>query len=263
MDGIGEVAGEGDALAVDFCPDEGAFLDGGILGDLEPIEACVCDVVLLPDDFLGPGVAGEAGHPGEGFGIESVHPVTEAVVDFGEVGVAVGVFGGESVEFGGALGDDFIAFVGGVVAADEEGEGKVTEAEEGGFVGVSGHHGCGGEAVGHAWGELPYAVASGGVTEQVDAVGVDIAGSDVGIDEFLEEGVDMGFVPEVPGIGGGAWGEVDAFGERVEFSLVLPLAVIDCGGCVTAAVHGDPEAMAIGGGIAEGFFGPAEGFILG
>jgi hypothetical protein len=68
---------------------------------------------------------------------------------------------------------------------------------------VAGHHGGGGEAVGHARGELPDTVAARGVPQQIDLVRVHAAEGDVVIDEPLEQGIDMRLMPEVPGVGRG------------------------------------------------------------
>jgi hypothetical protein len=124
---------------------------------------------------------------------------------------------------------------------------------------VPGHHRGGGEAIGDARGELPDAVAAGGITEQVDFVRMHAPDGDEILDQAVEEPVDVRLVPEVPGIGRGTGRDHDPFGRRVEADLVLPLLIIDRGGRAAAAMHRDPQAALAGGSEVELLFQPAQG----
>ena len=109
----------------------------------------------------------------------------------------------------------------------------------------------GGKAIGHPRRELVHAVAAGGVTEEEDAVWIYVERDDCVLDQAVEQEIDVRFVPEIPVIGRGAWGDVNALRRLVKLGLVLPLLVIDRGGCAAAAVKGDPEGMAFWRRLAE------------
>jgi len=73
--------------------------------------------------------------------------------------------------------------------------------------------------------------------------------------------IDLGAVPQVPGVAGCARCDVDAFFGFVEADLVLPLAVVDFGGRAAAAVHGNPEAGAVVARFTEGSAHEAQGMV--
>ena len=219
-------------------------------------------VVLLPDDLGGPGVADEAGHPGNALGILAVHPVPEALVDLHLVDVAAGILAGEPVELGAPFGGDAVAVVGRVVATHEDGEGQVPEPQQRGLVGVAGHHGGRGEPVGHARSQLPDPIAAGGVPHQVHPVRAHAPDGDIIVDEALEHRVDVALVPEVPGVGRGAGSHVESLGGLIQADLVLPLLVVHLLGRAAAAMHGDPQAPLPGRRLAEFLLQPTEGLAL-
>ena len=68
----------------------------------------------------------------------------------------------------------------------------------------------------------------------------------------MEEAVDVGFVPEIPGVCRGPGGDVDPFLDRVELLLVFPLLIIDAGRRAAAAMERDPEGMPARGLLAKG-----------
>ena len=92
--------------------------------------------------------------------------------------------------------------------------------------------------------DLVDAVAAGGVTHEIDALRVDPALRGVDGDQAVEQPVDGGLVPHVPGIRRGPGGDVDPLGRLVEFYLVLPLTVVDSGWRAATAVHRNPKAVA-------------------
>ena len=219
-------------------------------------------VVLLPDDFVGPGIADETRHPGNPLGILAVHPMAQAFVNLHLMDIPAGILAGQAIEFGTSFGGNPVAVVGRVVAAHENGEGQVPEPQERGLVGMTRHHGSRSEPVGHARGQLPDTVAASGVAHQVHAVRTHATHGDVIVDEALEHRVDVPLMPQVPGVGRGSRREVESLGGFIQADLVLPLLVVHLLRRAAATVHGNPQAPLPDRGFAKLFLQPAEGLAL-
>ena len=114
------------------------------------------------------------------------------------------------------------------------------------------HHRRRRPVVGHPGGELIDAVAAGGIAEDVDAIGIDLTGDQKILDEAVEEPVDVGFVPEIPGVCRGPGGDVDPLVDGVELFLVFPLLIVDARRSPAAAMKRDPEGMPPRGLLAKG-----------
>ena len=114
------------------------------------------------------------------------------------------------------------------------------------------HHRRRRPVVGHPGGELIDAVAAGRIAEDVDAIGIDLTGDQKILDEAVEEPVDVGFVPEIPGVCRGPGGDVDPLVDGVELFLVFPLLIVDARRSPAAAMKRDPEGMPPRGLLAKG-----------
>ena len=118
--------------------------------------------------------------------ILQIHPVTFAGVKFCEVNVAGGIGGLKVVEFLTPLGRDLVALEAAVQLSDLDGKGEVAQTERRGIVGMAGHHGGSGEIIRHARGELINTIATGGIAEDIDAVGIDVLENDQVVDQVVE-----------------------------------------------------------------------------
>lgn len=212
----------------------------------EPVEVGMGDFFLPPDDAGGVRVALMALQPRKGGCISKVHPVRFADNDMGFVDVALGVLGVEEVEFHTSLSTFAVAVVGVIEGTAPHHEGGVAEVEQGNIAGVSCHHGCSCPCVCHAGCHAPHTVASCGVSDEIYFVGVDIEVGYAHLDEGGIEGIEVGLEPHVPVIIGGTGNKVDAVDGLIELLLVLPLAVVELGGCIPSSVQGDEEAVTIG-----------------
>ena len=135
-------------------------------------------VVLFPHDAARHGVAGVLGHPRHGNGIAAVHPVAKSGVYLHVMNVTARVGFAEICELGFPTGGNLVAVVAVVAFAHVKGERKIAEADWRSLVRMTGHHGGGSEAIGHAWRELIHAIATGGVAHEVNTVGVDVVQGD-------------------------------------------------------------------------------------
>ncbi len=247
--------GDGDSVALEREADGVASLElVGWRG--EPIEMGMGDFFLSPDDVSGVGVALVLLQPRQGGGIFEVHPMGLACHDVGLVEVAVGVGCMQGVELQAALGAFAIAVVGGIEGATPHHEGSVAKVEQGDIAWMSCHHGGSCPSVCHAGRHTPHAITPCGVADEIDFVGVDIEVGNAHLDEGGIESVEVGLEPHVPVVVRGSGCEIDAVLGFVKLFLVLPLAVVELGGCIAASMQGDEEAVAIGrlgavGGVPE------------
>ena len=175
----------------------------------------------------------------------------ESFIDGAAVGVALGVGRLQLLQAIAPVSGHSVAVVRAVFAPHEDGKGQVAQRGGVGVVGVAGHHGRGGETIGHARGQLVHPVAARGVPQEVDAVGVNPFGRDERLDQAVEQIIDVALVPQVPRVGGGPGCDVDAFLEGVQLDLVAPLLVVDSRWRAAAAVHRDPQALLTVGGLAK------------
>ena len=166
--------------------------------------------------------------------------------DVGFVEIAVGVLGVEGVEFQASQGAFSITVVGGIKGTAPHHEGSIAEVEKGYITRVSCHHGCSCPCVCHAGCHAPHTVAACGVADEIDFVGVDIEVGDAHLNEGGVERIEVGFEPHVPIVVGGTGNKINAVLGLVEHFLILPLAVVELGGCIAASVQGDEEAVTIG-----------------
>ena len=220
----------------------GALLKGNFGRYLEPIEAALDHIVLLPDDFFGPGIANKTRHPGNGFGVLTVHPMAQSLVDLHLMDVPAGILAGEPIEFGPTFSGDTVAVVGRIVAAHEDSEGQISKSQKRRLIGMTGHHGGGRKPIGHAGGQLPDSVAPGRITHQINPIRTHPPHRDIVVDETLEHRIDVSLMPQIPRIRGSPRGDVESLAGLVQANLVLPLLIIHRLGCPTAPVHGNPQA---------------------
>lgn len=251
---------EGELVVVALLDVDGVALEGEahglatlelVSGGTEPIKVGMGDFFLPPDNASGVGVALMALQPRKGGCIGKVHPVGFASNDVGFVDVSVGVLGLEGVEFHASLSTFAVAVVGIIEGTTPHHEGGVAKIEQGNIARVSCHHGCSCPCVCHARCHAPHTVASCGVTDEIDFIRVDIEVGYAHLDECGIERVEVGFEPHVPVVVGGTGNEIDAVDGLIEPFLVLPLAVVELGGCIASSVQGDEEAVTIGGFGAE------------
>ena len=118
---------------------------------------------------------------------------------------------------------------------------NVPESQRRRVVGVPSHHRGGCQRIGHARRELVHSVAPGGVTHDVNLVGIYIFENDSVFDDSFEKLVNVILVPKVPGIGGRSGREVYTLFWLIESDLVSPLTVVDCSRCPPTAVHRDEK----------------------
>ena len=121
-----------------------------------------------------------------------------------------------------------------------QGKTDIAQPERGRFVGVASHHGGRGQSVSHARSQLVDAIAARRIPHQKDPVGINTFQYDQVFDNPVKKGVDMTLMPEVPRIGGGAGGEINAFFGQVSVAqaqLVDPLFFVDLWRGSAAAMH--------------------------
>lgn len=251
---------EGELVVVALLDVDGVALEGEahglatlelVSGGGEPVEVGMGDFFLPPDNASGVGVALMALQPRKGGCIGKVHPVGFAGNDVGFVNVAVGVLGLEGVEFHASLSTFAVAVVSVIEGTAPHHEGGVAEIEQGNIARVSCHHGCSCPCVCHARAHAPNTVTSCGVADEIDFIRVDIEVGYAHLDECGVERVEVGLEPHVPVVIRGTGNKVDAVDGLIEPFLVLPLTVVELGGCIASSVQGDEEAVTIGGFGAE------------
>ena len=173
-------------------------------------------------------------------------------VDLHEGLVAVRVGRTKSFQGSAVVGADLGPVVGGVEGAHLKREGDIPHRLERDAVGVARHHRRRRPVVGHPGGELIDAVAAGRIAEDKDAIRIDLPCDHQILDEAVEEPVDVGFVPEIPGVCRGPGGDVDPLVDGVELFLVFPLLIVDARRSPAAAMKRDPEGMPPRGLLAKG-----------
>lgn len=191
----------------------------------------------VPIRFLGVRVAGVFCHPAHGSCVHVVHPVSHALHDVCLVYVTIGVAMLERVHHLASLGVLQVAVVGCVECAAPYHERCIAQILQAHVAGVSCHHGCRRPAVCHAWCHSPHAIAAGGVTHDVDAVGVHVGARLGHGNEGLVVLVEVGLAPHVPIIVWSAWRDVPGIVGNIEMLLVVPLLVVHLCRSATASVQ--------------------------
>jgi len=117
--------------------------------------------------------------------------------------VAIGILLPQRIQTGAEGGNLPVSLVGEVALPTLHLKGHVAKVERVGVAGVTRRHLHGGEPVRHSRPEPEGAVAARRVSEQVDAIGIDVFEEERPLDQPIQKGVHATSEPHVPRIRGG------------------------------------------------------------